>query len=332
MLILAHDDVLAALSPDDCADAMAEVLAAQARGETYMPLRSIMRPPDAVGFMGLMPAWRGPSGDSPALFSLKAICMNPANPARGLDAHQGLVTLFDGDTGIPLATLDASAITAVRTAAVSAVATRVLARPDARVLGILGAGVQARSHIDALLRVRDFDEVRVYAPTHDHARAVIESIHREPGGGTLRADAAQTPRHAVAGADVVVTATSSRTPVLDPDWLGPGAHINAVGASTPAMRELTPEIVAGAALFADSRESLRHEAGEYRAAVELGLIDENDDPAELGEVLAGLRPGRQDEDELTVFRSLGLAVEDLAAAERAVRTAARLGIGAEVRL
>ena len=332
MLVLSHDDVVAALPPEDCAEAMAEVLAARARGETFMPLRVITTPPDAAGAIGLMPAWRGPGHDSASVFSLKAICLIPDNPSRGLDAHQGLVALFDGDTGIPVAVLDASAITAVRTAAVSAVATGVLAREDARVLGILGAGVQARSHVNALLRVRPFEEVRVYAPSHDHARDVIASISPPPGTGTLSADAAMTARHAVRDADVVVTATSSRTPVLELDWLSPGTHVNAVGASLPSMRELTPETVAAAALFADSRESIRNEAGEYRAALESELIDDEHVRAELGEVLAGLAPGRRDEQEITLFRSLGLAVEDLAAAERAVRTAAQIGVGTEVQL
>jgi ornithine cyclodeaminase len=279
-----------------------------------------------------MPAWRGPADDRPSVFSLKAICLIPDNPSRGLDAHQGLVALFDGDTGIPLAVLDASAITAIRTAAVSAVATGVLAREGSRVLGILGAGVQARSHINALLRVRPFEEVRVYAPTHDHAREVIASIVRPPGSGTLSADAAMTARHAVRNADVVVTATSSRTPVLELDWLSPGTHVNAVGASLPSMRELTSETVAAAALFTDSRESISNEAGEYRAALESELIGEDHVRAELGEVIAGLAPGRHDEQEITLFRSLGLAVEDLAAAERAVRTAAQIGVGTEVHL
>ena len=330
MLILSHDDVLAALPPADCAEVMAEVLAAHARGEAHMPLRTIINPPGASGSMALMPAWRRSDGGQPDVFSLKARCLMPENPARGLDAHQGVVALFDGDTGVPLAVLDASAITAVRTAAVSAVATALLAREDARVLGILGAGVQARAHVSALLRVREFQEVRVYAPTHEHAHALIDSIQRPAATGTLTANAVATARHAVRGADVVVTATSSPTPVLELEWLSSGAHVNAVGASTLSTRELTPGTIAASALFADSRESLHNEAGEYREALEHGLIDADHVRAELGEVLAGLRPGRQAEQEITVFRALGLAVEDLAAAQQAVRTAARLGIGTTI--
>jgi ornithine cyclodeaminase/alanine dehydrogenase-like protein (mu-crystallin family) len=332
MLVLSHEDVLAALPPDDCAEAMAEVLADRARGETYMPLRWVVRPPEAGGTLALMPAWRSEADARPSVYSLKALCVMPGNARRGLDAHQGVVTLFDGQTGTPLAVLDASAVTAVRTAAVSAVATSLLAREDATALGILGAGVQARSHVTALLRVRDFSQVRVYAPTLDHAHAVIESIERPPGSRTLTADAAMTARHAVHDADVVVIATNSSTPVLNLEWVAPGTHINAVGASTPGVRELTPETVAAAALFADSRESIRNEAGEYQIALQKGLIDEEHVRAELGEVLAGLRPGREDEREITLFRSLGLAVEDLAAAELAVRSAARLGLGTEVHL
>jgi ornithine cyclodeaminase/alanine dehydrogenase-like protein (mu-crystallin family) len=321
--ILRHDDVIAALPPDACADAMAEVLAAHARGEAQMPLRSLVRFEGAAGFMGLMPGWRG--GEEP-VFALKSLCLMPGNPARGLDTHQGTVTLFDGTTGVPTAILDASAVTAVRTAAVSAVATRTLAREDARVLAILGAGVQGRAHLTALVGVREFEEVRVYSPTEAHARALAPA-----GDGAARV--ASSAEDAVRGADVVVTATSAREPVLRRVWLAPGAHVNAVGASTPSVRELDVETVAACVLFCDSRESLRNEAGEYRLALEEGAISgENHVRGELGEVLAGSAPGRLDAGELTVFRSLGLAVEDLAAARCAVTRARRLGIGTEVEL
>ena len=324
VLVLSHSEVVAALPPTDCADAMAAVLAAHARGEAYMPLRSVMMPPSAAGLMGLMPAWRG--GGEP-VFSLKAICVIPGNPARGLDAHQGIVTLFDGETGVPTAILDASAITEIRTAAVTAVATRALAREDARVLAILGAGVQGRAHLEALIHVRAFDEVRVYAPTREHARAVADRLP------AVSVTAASSAEEAVRGADVVVVATNSRQPVLEHDWLGLGAHVNAVGASIPSAREIEVETIAASALFVDSRESLRNEAGEYLLAVEQGAIGGEDHVrASIGEVLAGIAHGRRDEQELTMFRSLGLAVEDLAAAEHAVAAARRLGLGTEVEL
>lgn len=327
MLFLSHKDVIAALDPGECADAMAGVLAAHARGESFMPLRSIMAPPEAAGFLGLMPGWRG--GEDP-VFSLKTICLIPGNPARGLDAHQGLVTLFDGEIGVPTAVLDASAVTEIRTAAVTAVATDTLARQDVSVLAILGAGVQARSHLDALTRVREFDRIRFYAPTEAHTRALVQAA---AGDGLPELIIAPSAEEAVRGADVVVVATSSRQPVIERDWLGPGVHVNAVGASSPTASEIDTGTVAASALFCDSRESVRNEAGEFQLAIREGLIEgESHIRAELGEVLAGLEPGRRDDHELTLYRSLGLAVQDLAAAELAVRTARANGLGTEVEL
>jgi ornithine cyclodeaminase/alanine dehydrogenase-like protein (mu-crystallin family) len=299
-LVLGHADVARALPMEECIEAMAAVLAAHARGELHQPLRSVSLPPASEGLMGLMPAHR--AGARP-LFSLKAVCIFPANPSRGLDAHQGTVTLFDG-----------------RTAAVSALATRLLAREDARTLGILGAGVQAAAHLRALKLVREFDEVRVYSPTAGHAER-------------LGVEVAASAEDAVRDADVVVTATNAREPVLQRAWLAEGAHVNAVGASQPASRELDTATVAAAALFCDSRESLEHEAGEYRLAVEEGLIEgASHVRAALGEVAAGVHPGRTRADEITLFRSLGLGIEDLAAAELAVTNARELGLGTEVEL
>jgi len=329
VLILSHRDVVAALPPRACAESIATVLAARARGETYMPLRSIMVAPGAAGFMGLMPSWRGQQPDHGAMFALKAICVIPDNPARGLDAHQGTVTLFDGETGVPTAILDASAITAIRTAAVTAIATGALARADAQTLAILGAGVQGRAHLRALAGVRDFRQVRVYAPTPAHVRALID----EAGPAGTELAAAASAEDAVRGADVVVAATNASEPVLQRGWLKPGAHVNAVGASTPRAKEIDTATVAASALFCDSRESVLAEAGEFRLAVTEGLIGgEEHIRAELGEVLAGTAAGRRDDGELTLFRSLGIAVEDLAAAETAVAAARAQGLGSEVEL
>ena len=315
-LVLGHADVARALPMEECIEAMAAVLAANARGETHQPLRSVTVPPASEGFMGLMPAHRG--GARP-LFSLKAVCIFPGNPSRGLDAHQGTVTLFDGETGVPSAILDASALTEIRTAAVSALATRLLAREDVRTLAILGSGVQAAAHLRALKLVRDFDQVRVYSPTRAHAER-------------LGVQVAASAQEAVRDADVVVTATNAREPVLERAWLAEGAHVNAAGASSPASRELDTATVAAAALFCDSRESLEHEAGEYRLALDEGLIDAEHVRASLGEVAAGLHPGRTSPREITLFRSLGLGIEDMAAAEHAVDNARRLGLGTEVEL
>jgi ornithine cyclodeaminase len=329
VLVLSHTDLQAVLDPAACERAMAGVLVARARGEAYNPLRSMTQPPGAAGFMGLMPAY---SGDGAGVFALKAICLMRDNPARGLDAHQGTVTLFDGETGMPTAILDASAITEIRTAAVTAAGTRALARDDARVLAIIGAGVQARSHLAALAPVRGWEEVRVYAPTPEHARAVA-AAGAGPGLAGVRVVDMPSAREAVDGADVVVTVTSATKPVFEHAWLATGAHVNAIGASSPSAHEVPVETVAAAALFCDSRESVCHEAGEFLLAVEQGAIPGEDHiRAELGEVLAGAAPGRTGDDELTLFRSLGIGVMDLAAAQLAVGRARRRGLGTEVEL
>jgi ornithine cyclodeaminase len=300
LLVLSDADVRALLPMDECIEAMDDVLRALARGELHQPLRFITRPADAASLMGFMPAQRG--GESP-VWSLKEIVISPGNPARGLDAHQGGVLLHDGETGELRALLNASAITEIRTAAVSAVATRALARPGARTVAIVGAGVQARSHAEAMRAVLGDVELRQWS--------------RRDGG---------TAEDIARGADVVCTCTSSREPVLRREWLAPGAHVNAIGASVPTARELDAETVAGATLVVDRRESALNEAGELLIA---GFGEERI-AAELGEVLTGVHPGRTDDTELTVFKSLGLAVEDLAAAELVVHRAREQGVGTEV--
>jgi ornithine cyclodeaminase/alanine dehydrogenase-like protein (mu-crystallin family) len=300
LLILDEHQVRSLLTMGECIEAMDEVLRSLARGELHQPLRPVTRPEGSDTLLGLMPAYRG--GDRPA-WSLKEIVIAPGNPARGLDAHQGAVLLHDGETGELRALLNASAITEIRTAAVSAVATRALARPGSRVVAILGGGVQARSHAEAMRSVLPDAEIRTWA--------------RRDGG---------TPEQVLRGADVVCTCTSAREPILRREWLAPGVHVNAVGSSVPSARELDTDTVAAATLVVDRRESALNEAGDLLLA---GFGDERI-AAELGEVLVGRHPGRKDAEELTVFKSLGLGVEDLAAAELVVRKAREQGVGTEV--
>jgi len=250
--------------------------------------------------MGLMPAHRG---GARAVYSLKEIVITPDNPTRGLDAHQGAVLLHDGETGELRAILNASPITAIRTAAVSAVATRALARPGARSVAIIGSGVQGQAHAEAMRAVLDDAEIRIWS--------------RRDGG---------TAEEIVRAADIVCTCTTSREPVVRHEWLAAGAHVNAVGASVPTSRELTEETVRAATLVVDRRESALNEAGELL----IPGLGEDQIAAELGEVLTGAHAGRSSDDELTVFKSLGLAVEDLAAAELVVRKARERGAGTEV--
>ena len=312
--ILDEHDVRQLLPMSECIDVMAEALAALARGEVHNPLRFVVRPPGEASLMGLMPAHRG--GATP-LYALKAVAIFPGNSARGLDSHQGFVALFDGETGATRALLNAGAITAVRTAAVSGVATRLLAREDARTLAILGAGIQARSHLDAMRAVRDFDRVVVWSRTPGRIEGVEEAGSAE---------------EAVRDADVVVTATSAAEPILERAWLKPGVHINAVGSSIPTTRELDTATMRDAALFVDRRESTINEAGDFLFAQRDGAIGPEHIRAEIGELLIGAGEGRRSDDELTVFKSLGLAVEDLAAAEHVLRRAEAENVGSVVSL
>jgi ornithine cyclodeaminase len=298
---------------------MEGVLAALAREEVSMPLRTIFRTPDeGVLGLGLMPAHR--AGDA-SVISLKEVVVAPGNSARGLDPHQGAVLLHDGTTGELFAVLNASPITEIRTAAVSAVATKLLARPGSRQVAILGSGVQGRSHAVAMRAVLPEAELRVWSRDPAHAEALALEAH---------AVVCSTAEEALDGAEVVCTCTSSRDPIVRREWLAPGAHVNSVGSSIPSARELDADVVSAASLFVDRRESTVNESGDYLAAVEEVGIGPDHIRAELGELLVGAHPGRRDEGELTLFKSLGLAVEDLAAAALCVARAQERGLGAEV--
>jgi ornithine cyclodeaminase len=304
VLVVSEHDVERLLTMERCIDVMANALAALARGEVHNPLRHAIRAPGAAGLLGLMPAWRG--GD-PSYYAIKEVCVFPENPKRGLDTHLGAVVLHSGETGAPLAFMNAAAITAIRTAAVSAVATRLLAREDASVLAILGGGAQAKAHLRAIPLVRNIKEIRTFSRS----------------SGT-----AASAEDAVRGADIIVTATNAREPILRREWIADGAHINAVGSSIAAARELDGATVAAASLFVDRRESTVNESGDYLFALREGAISGPEHiRAELGEILTGAAPGRTSHDEITLFKSLGLAIEDLASAAYLYETAQREGIG-----
>ena len=318
MIVLNEHEVRELLDMESCIEAMTEVLASLARGELYNPLRPVVRPPDAGTLLGLMPAYRG--GSSPA-YALKEIVIVPTNPSRGLDTHMGGVLLHDGETGELIAIMNAAPITEIRTAAVSAVATRALARPDAQRVAILGAGAQARGHVHAMRAVLDDPEIRLWARRIEAAEELA---------GEVGATVAPSVDAALFGAEIVCTTTSAAEPIVEKRWLARGAHVNAVGSSIPSTRELDSETVAESSFFTDRRESCLNEAGDYLLAAAEGAIGPEHIKAELGEVLIGTHPGREHEDELTVFKSLGIAVEDLASAELVVRRARERGVGVEV--
>ena len=322
--VLTYDDVERLLPMGECVDLMHEALASLARGEGYQPLRSIVFPPESGGGIGLMPAWRG--GERPT-YALKAINVVPDNPrVRGLDTHQGAVLVSNGVTGELEGVLNAAAITEIRTAAVSGAATRALARDDARMLGVLGAGAQARGHLRAMAAARPFEHARIWGRDPEQARGLADSMELP-----FPVEVVAHAEDAVRGADVVVTATAAREPIVQREWFADGAHINAVGSSIPTTRELDGATVAAASLFVDRRESTVNEAGDYLLAVQEGAIAGPDHiAAELGEVFAGTHPGRTSQDEITLFKSLGIAMEDLAAGEYVLRKAREQGVGSEV--
>lgn len=276
-----------------------------ARGQVQLPLRQVMHLPEPGHVFALMPAFSGALNAVGA----KLITVFPGNHGPGVDSHQGAVLLFDGERGTLRAIMDASSITAIRTAAVSAVATKLLAR-DARTLAILGSGVQARTHVAAMLTIRHFDEVRVWSRTPAHAEAFADEVSQRY---RVRASAFERADQAVFTADVVCTVTASQEPVLKGAWLSPGTHVNAVGASVPAARELDTDAIRKARLFVDRRESALAESGDILTPMRAGVITANHIVAELGELLTGAA-GRRSVDEITVFKSLGIAVEDLACA------------------
>ncbi len=338
LLVLSASDVHELLDYAGCAAAMREVLAARARGDVFQPLRSVHEPPGAAGRMALMPSHRGgPDGG----FGLKALCLMPGNPPL-LDSHQGVVLLSSPATGEPLAVLNASAVTEIRTAAVSAVATELLARPDAAVLAIIGTGVQARAHLRAIAAARPLAQVRIAGRTPGRAAAFAAEATAEVHAATWAGGAARPPvvacdsaAQAVAGAGIVVTATSSAEPVLRLDWLAPGTHINAVGACLPHVREIDSATMRAAAVFADSRASVLAESGDYLIPAAGGMIGPDQIRGEIGDLLVDQpdgpgTAGRRDAAEITLFESLGLAIEDLAAGFAAYRVARDRGAGSWV--
>jgi ornithine cyclodeaminase len=260
---------------------------------------------------------------------IKVITVFPGNLGTPFDSHQGAVLLFEGEHGRLLAIMDATEITAVRTAAVSGVATRLLARTDAEDLAILGSGTQARTHLDAMLVARPIRRVRVWSRTRDRAE---DFARRESARLGILVETAASAQEAVDHADVICTVTSSRQPVLFGEWLSPGAHVNAIGAVGAANRELDTDAVARSRLYVDRRESTVNEAGEFVQARDEGAIGDDHIVGEIGEVLAGTVPGRRTDEEITVFRGVGLAVEDLAAARLIYAKAVEAGAGVRVEL
>ena len=300
IVVLDEPAVRARLHYKDLIPAIADALAALSSGKVVQPVRAVLPVAPHHGFFAVMPAYAGALG-------AKLVTFYPQNV--GIHTHHALIVMFKAETGEPLAVLDGRLITEMRTAAASAVATQRLARADAAVLGILGSGVQAGSHLAALRHVRSFKEVRVWSPRNAAAFAQRHGVK-----------AAATAADAVRGADVVVVAATSTTPILQGRWLSPDTHVNAIGATRPDWRELDDDLVTTARVFVDSREAALRESGDVIAA--------RSEVTEIGAVVAGVAPGRRNDREITLFKSVGVAVEDVAAAALVLGAGSReLGAG-----
>jgi len=320
VLLVNHREVQQWLSMSECVDAMAAVFKMLNRGNAVNPLRNLMWLPDKSGLIGMMPAYLADG----RVMGLKAISVFPGNHATEYDSHQGTVMLFETQNGRLLAMVDAGKVTAIRTAAVSGVATRLLAATDAENLAILGSGVQATAHLEAMRVVRDIKRVRVWSRNFDHARSFAE---RESVGYSLDIQAFESAQRAVDGADIICTVTSSTDPVLQGDWITPGTHINAVGSSVPFARELDTAAVVKSKLFVDRRESTLNEAGDFLFPKKEGAVNDDHVLGELGDILLENIKGRASREDITLFKSLGLAVEDVAAAHHIYQKLSQQGDG-----
>jgi len=294
-LFLNEEQVRQHLRMADLIPAMEKALIDFSAGKVTQPVRSVVKVDPPGGFLGLMPAL------TPDGLGLKAVTFYPPNAERGIPTHMATIFLVDPQTGAPLAIMDGRLITEMRTAAVSAAATKLLAVRDAKILALLGSGVQARSHVEALRLVRNFETIRIWSPTTEHAKRLAKEI-----GAT-----AMSAEQAVRDAEVIVTATNSKTAILKGAWLKPGCHVNAIGACRPDWREMDDDALANVVVV-DSREGAMKESGDV-------ILSGAKIYAELGEAFAGKVPSRASE--TTIFKSLGMAVEDIAAAMLVYRSA-----------
>jgi ornithine cyclodeaminase len=320
-VLLTEKDVRDVLFMDDLIDAMDAALTLYSGGSVRQPLRSVVDIASRHAFFGVMPAFI--DGPVPAL-GTKLVSVYHSNLAQGLPSHLATIALFDPDTGALRALVDGRYITEARTAAASAAATRHLARADARVLAVFGSGVQARSHIDALIRVRPIDEVRIWGRDVSHVDRLIDELRPSVRARMTRAD---SPRDAALSADVIALVTASPEPVLRREWVKEGTHINAVGACRPNQREMDTALVTAARVFVDSRVGALAEAGDIVIPIKEGAIDESHVVGEIGDVCGGRIAGRHSATDITIFKSLGMAVEDVAAAHLAFERASERGLG-----
>lgn len=303
--LFVNKEKIASLLPmEECIAVMEKMFRSLAAGECLQPLRNIMRLPDGNGVLGMMPGHAAQLG----VMGIKVITVFHANSESGLPSHQGIVILFDAKHGQPLMLFDALEITAIRTAAASAVATKLLARHNSSTLAIIGSGEQAKRHVEAMLLVRNIRNINIWSRNEKNARQLANELS---GEYNLNIHVKKNVQQAIEHADMICTVTASKEPVVMGDWIAAGTHINAVGASTPLSRELDTDTIIKSKLFTDRYESILNEAGDFLIPKKEGAITDEHVKAEIGEVLSGIKKGREHKDEITVFKSLGIAAEDI---------------------
>jgi ornithine cyclodeaminase/alanine dehydrogenase-like protein (mu-crystallin family) len=329
MLILTGEDVRKALPMNEAIEAMKKAYASLSEGTAVVPLRTRLPIPNGEALSLFMPAYVNAQEES--ALAIKIVSLFPTNPTRGLAFIQAAVMVFDPETGQATALLEGSSLTAIRTGAAGGAAIDLLARPESKVVALFGAGAQGRTQLEAACTARQVETAYIYDPNPEKAGSFVDEMK---GQGSISTDlrAAADPREAIENADIICTATTSLKPVFDDSHVKPGTHISAVGSYTPDMQEVPSETILRARVFVDSRSASLEEAGDLIQPMRAGLFDESHLRGELGEVVLGRIPGRQSQDEITYFKSVGIAVQDALAAQVALNNALRMGIGTEVEL
>lgn len=325
VLMLSRSDIKNLITMPEAIEALRAAHAEFSRGEANMPVRSVITIPANDGWYGIMPAYL----PSSRALGLKSVTVYKQNPSRGIPATLGLTLLLDPETGVPISVMDAGYLTGVRTAAASGVATDLLARKDARELAVLGPGVQGRHHTLAMTSVRPIERVRVYDRSRENAEKFREEMQAQV---KAQIEVAASEEEAVRGADVIVLTTTSPTPVIQLPWLKPGVHINGVGAHAPAVREIPSDVIAAARVVVDSREAGLKEAGDLIMAIAEGKVTAEHFADELGEVADGTKPARTSPEQITIYKSVGIAIQDMAVAAMVYRKALANKAGTEVDL
>ena len=325
ILFLNREDTEALLPYEDCIKQMRSAMTSVSKGEAVQPIRTGIPVPDRSGILGMMPGYM----KDPEALGVKVVTVYPGNFGTEYGSHQGMVLLFDAKTGAPYAVLDGGAITAIRTAASSALATDLLARSKAKDLTLLGYGEQAETHLAAIRKVRSLSTVRVWGRSLEKAREFAQAQGDAHG---LEIEPVQDIRDAIEGAGIVCTVTAADDPLFEGDWITEGCHLNVVGSSIPTTREVDSRALQRSKLFCDYRDSLAALGGDFRTALAEGAIEESHLIGEIGEILTGKCPGRESDTEITLFKSLGMITEDLTSCQYVYREALARGVGQKVQM